>query len=80
MSKDTVYNQALKLTGEEREELALRLLDTVDRRGVVEHEEWQQTWLAEIKRRLADLDAKKVVLVPADQVLAEARQRIDQAR
>lgn len=45
-----------------------------------EQAEIDRAWTKEIRRRAAELDAGRARLVPADEVLAELRELIDQHR
>jgi putative addiction module component (TIGR02574 family) len=62
---------ALSLPRSERARLAERLIASLD-----EDSEVEQAWAAEIRRRLDALDGGEVELIPAEEVLAEARRRI----
>jgi len=59
---------ALELSPEERAELAPRLMRSLDRDPDVE-----AAWEAEIRKRIADLDAGLISTVPSEEVVAEAR-------
>jgi putative addiction module component (TIGR02574 family) len=61
------------LTREEREELLRGLMEDLDGppdTGVAE------AWEAEIKRRIADIDAGRVEMVPGDEVLKRVRSEV----
>lgn len=62
---------ALELPEEERAQLAQRLYASLDRDADIE-----AAWAAEIRRRVADLEAGLVETIPAEQALAEARRRL----
>ena len=62
---------ALLLPPSEREELAQRLLASLARNAEVE-----EAWAEEIERRVAAFEAGEYEEFPADEVLAEARQRL----
>jgi putative addiction module component (TIGR02574 family) len=62
---------ALALPRSERARLAERLIASLD-----ENAEVEDAWAAEIKRRLDAIDRGEVELVPAEEVIAEARRRI----
>jgi putative addiction module component (TIGR02574 family) len=64
---------ALELPEEERAQLAHRLYASLDRDAEVE-----AAWAAEIRRRVADLEAGLVETIPAEQVLAEVRRRFSE--
>lgn len=58
--------EAMKLTPAQRLDLVERLAESVQPSAIL-----HPAWNAEIKRRLADLDAGRVVAIPADQVFDE---------
>jgi putative addiction module component (TIGR02574 family) len=62
---------ALSLPRSERARLAERLIASLD-----EDSEVEQAWAAEIRRRLDSIDRGEVEMIPAEQVLAEARRRL----
>jgi len=70
-----VEAQALQLTPQERELLAERLLHSLDAGAT---DGWQAAWDEELGRRLARLDAGEAELIPADQVMAQLRQKLQQ--
>jgi putative addiction module component (TIGR02574 family) len=51
--------------------LAERLIASLD-----ENAEVEEAWAAEIKRRLDSIDRGEVELIPAEDVIAEARRRV----
>lgn len=59
---------AMQLSAEDRVALIESLIDTVLPVPALTPE-----WLAEIDRRVADLDAGRTVAIPADKVLADLR-------
>ena len=65
-----IEESALKLKEKDRAELAKRLLisleDQVD-------DDIEQAWMEEIKRRKEEVGSGETELIPADKVLAEAR-------
>ena len=65
---DQLFQEAQALPAEERAVLALQLLDSV---GEPEAE-IERVWIAEVRRRLSDIDAGASQLAPWDQ----ARRRI----
>ncbi len=67
----TLEAEALKLSPEERAELADHLLASLGSEGEVE-----EAWAAEVQRRLAEVEAGRVVLVPLDQAIQRARQAL----
>jgi putative addiction module component (TIGR02574 family) len=70
-----VEAQALQLSPQEREQLAERLLLSLDASTL---STWQAEWDEEIARRVAELDAGTAELIPADQVMAQMRQKLGQ--
>lgn len=62
---------ALALPRGERARLAQRLIESLDDDPQVE-----EAWAAEIQRRLDSIDRGEVEMIPADQVLSEARRRL----
>lgn len=64
---------AMELTDDERAELAVSLLASVSTPAPSLHPAWE----AEIARRVADLDAGKTETIPADRVMAEIRNILD---
>jgi putative addiction module component (TIGR02574 family) len=68
---DRVLAEAMKLSEEERSELAHRLVEIVQLPTESEAE-LRAAWIAEAKRRFDDIDAGRVVPVPWE----EARARI----
>ena len=62
---------ALELSSEDRAQLAQRLLDSLPR-----DQEVEAAWDEEIHRRVAELEAGTMKTVPAPEVFAEARSRL----
>ena len=71
-SLHAVEAAALELSPEERAQLAQRLLSSL-----VRDPEIEAAWDAEIRRRVADLESGVVTSIPADEVFAEARRRLN---
>lgn len=65
--------EALKLSAEERAELAERLITSIELPPPPLHPAWQ----VEIARRIADLDAGRTHSIPGEQVFAELRTMIE---
>jgi putative addiction module component (TIGR02574 family) len=63
--------EALKLPPEERALLADHLLASLGAQDDVE-----QAWAAEVERRLAEVEAGQVELVPIEQAIQRARQAL----
>ena len=62
---------ALALPRAERARLAQRLIESLDADPEVE-----EAWAAEIKGRLDSIDRGEAEMIPAEDVLAEARRRL----
>jgi putative addiction module component (TIGR02574 family) len=73
MSKQfaTLEAEALLLPPEERALLADHLLASLGSQVEVE-----QAWLAEIERRLAEIEAGRIELIPVEQAIRRARQAL----
>jgi len=65
-----VEREALQLPADERVRLALELIGSLDE---LRAEEVEELWLLEAGRRVLQLDAGSVELIPGDVVAAEAR-------
>lgn len=66
-SVEELYREALDLDARERAALAARLIDSLD----AEIEEGvEPAWLAEVERRIEELDSGKVKTIPWDEVQA----------
>lgn len=63
--------QALTLPPEERAELIHRLIISLDGETEASPDEIAKAWDAEIARRVADIDAGRVELIPAEKVFAD---------
>lgn len=68
MQMEILEAQALKLSASERARLAERLLASLD-----EDSEIEEVWAAEVERRIAEVEGGRVQMIPADEVIAEAR-------
>ena len=77
MARETIEAQVMRWPAERRVDLAEKLLASVDDFAT---EEIRTTWEAEIERRMADLHENPADGIPAEQVMAEARQRLHEAR
>lgn len=76
VSLEQVTTDALRLTDDERAELADEIhASLLHRREAVE-----QAWIAEGMRRLADLEAGRTKAIPGEQVFAELRERLRSCR
>lgn len=65
---DELEAQAMKLTAQERGELAHRLLVSLDGEPEGTPEEIARAWDEEIARRVADMEAGRTKWTPADEV------------
>lgn len=72
---DAVLAEALKLTPQERAELAETLADSVLPAPPL-HPDWE----AEIARRLVDMDSGRTQFIAADEALAALAARIERRR
>jgi putative addiction module component (TIGR02574 family) len=71
-----LLDEALALSEDEREILALQLLESLGPRDAG----WEEAWGAEIERRLEEVRSGKVELRSWDEVHAELRARLAQQR
>ena len=65
---ETLEAQALKLSPEERAQLADRLIASL-----FEDKEIEDAWAAEVERRIEEVEAGRAKLIPADEAIARAR-------
>lgn len=70
MDPQTIEREALGLTPANRAKLAHELLESLD---TLSPEEIDELWLDEAERRLKELDAGRVQLVPAEEVYRKAQ-------
>lgn len=75
VSVDAVAKEALKLSAEDREVLVEKLIASLEPSQLLSDE-----WRAEISRRLADVDAGRGRLVPADEAMARLAAHIHSRR
>jgi putative addiction module component (TIGR02574 family) len=68
MNLDHIKAQCADLTHEQRADLAYFLLHTL---ADADQERLEQAWRTEVRRRMAEIRAGKVVGKPAEQVFAE---------
>ena len=71
----SIAEQAMQLTPEDREVLVERLIASLESAEPV-HPDWRD----EIARRVADMDAGRVRFVPADEAMAELATHIHSRR
>jgi len=69
---ETVEAQALKLTAEERAQLADRLLASL-----FEDHEVEEAWAVEVERRIVEIEGGRSKLIPAADAIARARAAIN---
>lgn len=69
---EQIMRSALSLPESERAELAAPLIHSLDTHT---DEADDETWAAEIERRIATIDRGEVALIPFQDVLAEMRHR-----
>jgi putative addiction module component (TIGR02574 family) len=67
----SLETEALKLPPEERVALADHLLASLATEGDVD-----QAWATEVERRIAEIEAGRMALVPAEQAIARAKQAL----
>ena len=65
---EIVEAQALKLTAEERAQLADRLITSL-----FEDNEIENAWAAEVERRIEEIESGRAKLIPAADSIARAR-------
>ena len=70
MTLDQLEQEVLKLSAEERARLAERIISSLDNEAEIE-----RVWLAEVRRRDAELDAGEVAAIPMEDALASVRER-----
>lgn len=68
---ETLEAQAMDLSPEERVKLADRLIASVFRDNDIE-----EAWASEVERRVAEIEAGRVQMVPATDAIARARTAI----
>jgi putative addiction module component (TIGR02574 family) len=65
---DVLEAEAMKLTPEERARLADRLIASLSDDAAIE-----EAWATEVERRIAEIEAGRVPVVPAAEAIARAR-------
>jgi putative addiction module component (TIGR02574 family) len=78
---EELKQRALELSAAERAELAQFLIESVD--PVTENYdpvEIERAWLAEVKRRAAEVDRGEVQPIPGDEALTSVRQKLASRR
>ena len=79
---ETVLEQALQLTDDERSELIARLLRSLepDDGEEVIGDEWEAAWSTELDNRVRDIRDGSIELVNGDEAIARVRAAIAVAR
>ena len=77
MTTEILEKEAMKLTPAKRLRLAEKLMDSVDEFA---SPEIAKAWQAEIAQRIEEIDNRTDPGVPAEEVHAEARRRLREAR
>lgn len=75
-----IESQALQLSPEERGELIHRLIISLEGEPEDSPEAIAKAWDEEIARRVADMEAGRTQWIPADEVMARLRTRINAAK
>jgi putative addiction module component (TIGR02574 family) len=73
---DELRTRARQLSTEERADLALQLIQSLDSDKGTSTQEWEAAWLAECERRLQRYEAGEDLGVPFEDVLKRARSRL----
>lgn len=68
---EIVETEALKLTAEERAQLADRLITSI-----FDDHELEAAWAAEVERRIEEIESGRAKLIPATESIARARAAI----
>ncbi len=68
---ELIEAQALKLSPEERAQLADRLISSL-----FEDNEIEDSWAAEVERRIGEIESGRATLIPAVESIARARAAI----
>jgi putative addiction module component (TIGR02574 family) len=71
LDAEEVESAALQLPQEARARLAARLIESLEE----EDDEVERAWAEEIARRVREIDAGEVELIPGEQAMAELRAR-----
>lgn len=77
---EELENQALQLSPKERGELIHRLIVSLEGEPEESPEVIAKAWDEEIARRVADMDAGRTKWIPADEVMAQLREKINAAK
>jgi len=76
-ASENVFQAAMALPAEERVELVEALIAECDQ---AIQRPFADAWIAEIRRRSAEIDAGKVTLTPWAEVKARVRKRVEERR
>lgn len=76
---DQVTNDASELSPHDRWKLVARLIRDLEPGKHLPDAEVEKAWNEEISRRLEEIDSGKVKPVPAEEVFARIRKRLDEA-
>lgn len=74
-AKDDLFREALRLTEAERAELAGMLLESIE---PAPDPDTEQAWLAEIERRMEQLDSGQVKSIPWETVRTRLHSRLNE--
>lgn len=78
MSRESVLADALALPPDERARLIGQLIDSLEEPGQeLDPACWEEAWIPELNRRIAELEAGRTRTIPAEIVFAELRERLD---
>ncbi len=71
-----LLNSALSLPETERRELRDALQDSLpDHDGELSPDDWEEAWADEINRRVAEIRAGTVTMIPAEEVMARLKEK-----
>ena len=73
---DEIQTRAKQLSIEERADLALQLIQSLDADNGTSAQEWEAAWLAECERRLTRFESGEDQGVPLEVALNRARSRL----
>jgi putative addiction module component (TIGR02574 family) len=74
MTKTILLKQALKLSPKDRGEFATRLFESLEQ-PVKADKDAEKLWVAEIKRRMAEVKAGKAKFVDGEKMLAQLKRK-----
>lgn len=77
---EELENRAMQLSTKERGELIHRLIVSLDGKPEDSPEVIAKAWDEEIARRVADMEAGRTQWIPADEVMARLRTKINAAK